>query len=105
MALEVGGVEIHLAEVAVRIALRLIEKMPRGRIAALTTHTDGPSLQLRAEFDRCDEAVAFIAVVTLGSGVAFCAEGCEGAPLRGGEGDRDAGLRVAEGLHQGAVVP
>src|SRR5262249_42307371 len=105
MTAELIGIEIDLAQIASGIALGLVEKMMRGRVAARATGADGPALDLRAKLHGRNETVALGAVVTLRSGVALCTERSERAPLGGGEGDRDAGLGITVGLHDRSVVP
>src|SRR3984893_13395534 len=51
MRLEIGRIKIHLAEVAIRAALRLVQEMPRGWMAALTARADRPRLNLRTKLD------------------------------------------------------
>src|SRR5690349_4431153 len=92
--LDVGPVEIHLAEIAFRVALGLIVEVRRLRIAVEPARGDRPRPHAIAEFDDGDEAVAGVAVHLLRVRIGARAEGGERSPARRGEAYRDAGLAV-----------
>ena len=74
------------------------------RAAAFAARADRPCLHPRTKLHGGNEAVADGAVITLGARISFGAERSERAPLRRGECNRDAGLRVTEGLRDRPVV-
>src|SRR3569833_3183075 len=96
MPLELVGIEIARAQRAAGIAPGLVGELFRGRVAALATRRHRPGAQARAELDHRDEAVAAGAVIVLRVWICVCAERGEAAPLRRGEGHRDAWAGVVE---------
>src|SRR3712207_6156080 len=67
-------IEVHLAQVARRVARRLIVEVPRLGIAALAAGRHGPCANAVPELDDGDEAVAARPVPALGTAVGPCAE-------------------------------
>ena len=58
VALQLGGIEIHFAQIAGAVALGLIVEVRRAGIAALAAGRHGPGADAVAELDHGDEAVA-----------------------------------------------
>src|SRR5439155_5119209 len=85
VAFELLRVEVHLAQVAARVAGRLVVEVRRVGVAALAARGDRHRVYLVAELDDRDEAVAAGAVHPLGARVGPRAERRERAPLRAGE--------------------
>src|SRR5262245_58487574 len=71
---ELGRIEVHLAQVAARVASRLVVEVRRVRVAAFATGRDGDRPHARPELDHRDEAVAARAVHPLGARVGARAE-------------------------------
>src|SRR5579871_3066350 len=80
MSLEIGGVEVDPAEIAVGVALDFVHEVPGSGIAALASRRDAPGLYLGSELDDGDETVAVGAVVTAGAGILPGTERRERAP-------------------------
>ncbi len=70
--------------------------MLRPRIAALAAGGDSDGVDPRAELHRGDEAVAVVAIAVLDPRQCRSADGGERAPVRGGEGDRQAWCGVGK---------
>src|SRR5262245_37406959 len=98
MRVDVLAVEVDLAQIAGRIARRLIAEVLRLRIAALAARADRPRTDAIAELDDGDEAVAAGAVHFLGAGIGARAERRERSPARRGEAHRHARCGVVEVL-------
>src|SRR5512143_1895357 len=62
VASELGGVEVHLPQVARRVPLRLVVEVRRAGMAALSPRRDRSSPHAVAELDHRHEAVAAGAV-------------------------------------------
>jgi len=71
---KLGSVEVHVPQVARRIAGGLIAEMARVRITALSAGRDGFRSDRGPEFDGGDKAVAGGAVTFLAARVRPCAE-------------------------------
>src|SRR5690349_2963184 len=95
--LQLLRVEIHLAQVAGGVALRLIVEVLRLRIAALAAGRHGARADaVLAELDDGDEAVAARPVHPLRARIRPGAERRQRSPRRRGEADRNARLAVVE---------
>src|SRR5215831_1666545 len=98
VALELRPVEVHVAQVARRVATRLIVEVRRPRIAALASRRHRLRAHAIAELDDGDEAVAGRAVHPLRAARRARTERGERAPPRRGESDGNARPAVIEGL-------
>src|SRR5258706_9614229 len=96
VALELFAVEVDLAEVAGRVAGRLVVEVRGGGVAAFATGGHGAGVYAGSEFDDGDEAVAARAVPLPGARIGLGTEGGERSPSRGREADRDARFGVVE---------
>ena len=74
MPLQLLGVKVHLAQVAGGVTLGLIVEVLRLDVAAFAAGGDRAGVDLVAELDAGDEAVAARAVPFLGVLVGACAE-------------------------------
>src|SRR5277367_1710821 len=99
MAIEIGAIEIDLTQIAGAVAFCLIVKVWRSGVAALATGSDGLCMDLVAELDYGDEAVAAGAVPLLCSWIGARAERGKGAPEGGSKAYRNAWCGVVEGLN------
>src|SRR5881396_2813196 len=93
---ELGAVEVHVAQAAGSVALRLVVEMRRTRITALAARGDGLRPHAVAELHDGHEAVAARAVPFLGVGIGAGAERRQRAPHTRGERHRDAWASVVE---------
>src|ERR1700751_1826348 len=98
VVLEVGTVEVDVAQITGAVAFGLVVEVRRCGVAALAAGGDGLGAHFFSELDYGDEAVAAGAVPLLGAGVGTGSEGGERTPERRGEGDGDAGSGGVEGL-------
>src|SRR5882757_8075048 len=96
MPLEVVRVEPDRAQLAAGIKIGLVVEVRRGGVAAFAAGGDCPGVELRAELDDRDEAVAAGAVIFPGVRPGLGPERGERTPLRRGEGHRGARLAVVE---------
>src|SRR5262245_13194288 len=103
--LHISAVEPDVAQVAARVALRLVAEVLRLRIAALASGSHCPGAHAIAELDHRHEAVAGGAVHLLRAAVGTRAERGQRAPAGRRERNRDARLAVVERLDDGAVDP
>src|SRR4051794_1012215 len=95
VALQLIEIKVDVAQVAGRVALRLIVEVLRRRIAAFAAGRDRARAHaVLAELDDGDEAVAAGAIHALRAGVGPRAERGQRAPGRRREADRDAWLAV-----------
>src|SRR5713226_7052999 len=102
MAVELGAIEVHVAQITRAVAPGLIVEVRRRGIAALAAGADGLRLHPIAELDDRHEAVAAAAVHLFRARIRARAERGERSPPRRREADRYAGRRVAERLDDGA---
>src|SRR5262245_27881913 len=98
VALQLLAVEIHLAQIAGRVARGLIAEVRRLGIAALAAGRDRPRAHPVAELDDGHEAVAARAVHLVRPRIRARAEGRQRSPPRRREADREARAGVVEGL-------
>src|ERR1700722_12220432 len=82
VVLEIGAIEVDLAQIARAVSLRLIVEMRGGRIAALTACGHGLCVDFVAELNDRDEAVSAGAVPLLRAGIRASSERGKGAPQR-----------------------
>src|SRR4051812_43120458 len=80
VALQLVRIEVHVAQVAGRVAFRLIVEVLRRRVAALAAGADGARLHAVAELHDRDEAVAAGAVHLLRPGIGARTKGGERSP-------------------------
>src|SRR4030081_177091 len=99
VAPELVRVEVDVAQLALRIAQRLIVEVRRRGMPTLAAGGDGLRPHAVTELHHSHEAVAAGAVELLRAGPGARAERRERAPARRGEGDGDAGPGVVERLH------
>ena len=100
VALELGTVEVNLAQISRGVAYGFVIEVRRGPMAALAAGGHGPRAHFVAKFDHCDEAVTVCAIPLLRSGILVRAKRRERAPKRRRESDGNAGRGIAEGLDE-----
>src|SRR5471032_2374719 len=96
VALQLIAVEVHLAQFASCVPIRLVVEVRRQWMATFTACGDGDGSNAVAEFDHGDEAVTARAVPLLRSRIGARAERGERPPARRGEADWDTGPGVVE---------
>src|SRR5688572_30562171 len=104
VALEILAIEIHVAQVAGRIAVGLVVEVLRPGNAVQPAGGHRLRLYSIAELDDGHEAVAARAVPLLGAGIRARAERGQRSPPRRWKHHRRARLRIFELLHDRAVV-
>src|SRR4051794_1402912 len=103
--LQLLAVEVHLAQVAGGVALRLVVEVLRRRIAALAAGRDRARAHPLAELDGGDEAIAADPIHLLRPRRRARAERGERSPSRRGEPDGNARTGIVEWLHDVAGEP
>src|SRR2546429_9803899 len=100
VALELGTVEVNLAQISRGVAYGFVIEVRRGPMAALAAGGHGPPAHFVPKFDPCDKDVSLCAIPLLPSGILGRAKRRERDPKRRREAAGTARRGIVEGVDE-----